>query len=162
MTRKHKHCRQIRWTTIFFVLLLAGCGSRTVQAGPEETVSTALFDFTVSEAQPLTEYPGVTIPEGERLISLMMTVTNTSEETLPLFAQDFQFHWGEEASAFGGCLDALDDQMMPYAQDLAPGTSGGGLVLVLVPRDCTTLTVAYGEQHADGTAAGRYFVEVPL
>ena len=162
MIRNHKHFRQIKWTAILVVLLLAGCGSKTVQAGPDETVSTALFDFTVSEAQPLTEYPGVEIPEGERLISLMMTVTNTSEETLPLFAQDFQFQWGEEASAFGSCLDALDDQMMPYAQDLAPGESGGGLVLVLVPQDCTALTVAYGEQYADGAAAGRYFVEVPL
>lgn len=162
MIRKNNCCRQIRWTAIFLVLLLMGCAGKTVCAKPEETVSTALFDFTVSEAQPLTEYPGVTIPEGQRLISLMMTVTNTGADTLPLFARDFQFQWGEGEQDFGCCLDALDDAMMPYAQDLAPGDRGGGLVLVLVPQDCTALTVAYAEQRADGTVAGTYFVEVPL
>lgn len=162
MIPKNKHCRQIRWTAIFFVLLLAGCAAKTVRAKPDQTVSTALFDFTVSEAQPLTEYPGVTVPEDQRLISLMLTVTNTGEETLPVFARDFQFQWGEGAQDFGCCLDALDDRMMPYAQDLTAGESGGGLVLVLVPQGCTALTVAYEEQRADGTAAGTYFVEVPL
>ena len=36
------------------------------------------------------------------------------------------------------------------------------LVLVLVPRDCGRMQVVYQEQHADGTPAGAYFVEVPL
>lgn len=69
---------------------------------------------------------------------------------------------GGGESDFGNCLDALDDQMMPYARDLAPGESGGGLMLVLVPRDCERMQVVYQEQHADGTPAGTYFVEVPL
>lgn len=162
MIRKSKHCRQIRWTAILLVLLLMGCAGKTVCAKPEETVSTALFDFTVSEAQPLTEYPGVTIPDGQRLVSLAITVTNTGAETLPLFARDFQFQWGEGEGDFGCGLDALDDRMMPYAQELPPGESGGGLVLVLVPQECTALTVAYAEQRADGSVAGTYFVEVPL
>ena len=44
--------------------------------------------------------------------------------------------------------------MMPYARDLAPGESGGGLMLVLVPRDCERMQVVYQEQHADGHSGG--------
>ena len=76
MIPKKNYCRQIRWTALLLVLLLAGCAA-TVRAKAGQTVSTALFDFTVSEAQPLTEYPGVTVPEDRKLISLAMTVTNT-------------------------------------------------------------------------------------
>ena len=161
MIPKKNYCRQIRWTALLLVLVLAGCAA-TVRAKAGQTVSTALFDFTVSEAQPLTEYPGVTVPEDRKLISLAMTVTNTGTGTLPVFAGDSQFQWGEGKSDFGSCLDALDDQMMPYARDLAPGESGGGLMLVLVPRDCERMQVVYQEQHADGTPAGTCFVEVPL
>ena len=125
MIPKKNYCRQIRWTALLLVLVLAGCAA-TVRAKAGQTVSTALFDFTVSEAQLLAEYPGVTVPEDRKLISLAMTVTNTGTGTLPVFAGDFQFQWGEGESDSGNCLDALDDQMMPYARDLAPGESGGG------------------------------------
>lgn len=97
MIPKKNYCRQIRWTALLLVLVLAGCAA-TVRAKAGQTVSTALFDFTVSEAQPLTEYPGVTVPEDRKLISLAMTVTNTGTGTLPVFAGDFQFQWGGRAS----------------------------------------------------------------
>lgn len=162
MIRKYKHCRQIEWTAAVLALILTGCAARPVQAQAGQKVSTALFDFTVSDPQTLTEYPGVTVPEGRRLASMMITVTNTSGEALPLFSRDFQFQWGEGEGDFGGCLDAVDDRMLPYAWDLEPGAERTGLVLVAVPEDCTQLTVAYEELRADGSQAGTYFVEVPL
>ena len=160
MIRKYKHCRQIKWTAAALALLLTGCAARTVRAQAGQTVSTALFDFTVSDPQTLTEYPGVTVSEGEQLASMMLTVTNTGTETLPFFSPDFQFQWGEGDKDFGVCLDGVDDRMLPYAWDLEPGETRTGLVLV--PRDCTGLTVAYEELGEDGSRAGTYFVEVPL
>ena len=162
MIRKYKHCRQIKWTAAALALLLTGCAARTVRAQAGQTVSTVLFDFTVSDPQTLTEYPGVTVSEGEQLASMMLTVTNTGTETLPFFSPDFQFQWGEGDQDFGVCLDGVDDRMLPYAWDLEPGETRTGLVLVPVPRDCTGLTVAYEELGEDGSRAGTYFVEVPL
>lgn len=158
--RKIKQCRQIKWTVLFLVLLLAGCAAGSVRAKAGEKVSTQLFDFTVSDPRTLTEYPGVSIPEGQRLVSMMITVTNTCQETLPLFAQDFQFQWGEDS--FGSCLDAVDGGMLPYTWDLEPGDTREGTVLVLLPEKYDRLTVAYQELRADGSQAGTYFVEVPL
>lgn len=160
MIRKIKQCRRIRWTAFFLALLLAGCAAGPVRAKAGEKVSTQLFDFTVSAPQTLTEYPGVAIPEGQQLVSMMVTVTNTGQETLPLFSRDFQFQWGEDQ--FGSCLDAVDDRMLPYAWDLDPGETREGMVLVLLPEACDRLTVAYEELRADGSQAGTYFVEVPL
>ena len=161
MNRKNNHCRWIPWTAILLVLL-AGCAARPVRAQAGQTVSTVLFDFAVSDPQTLTEYPGVTVPEGEQLVSMMITVTNTGTGTLPLFSQDFQFQWGEGEGDFGSCLDAVNDQMLPYAWELEPEETRTGLVLVPVPADCQAVTVAYAELRADGSQGGTYFVEVPL
>lgn len=147
---------------LFFALLLTGCGSKSVQAQAGETVSTALFDFTVSDPQTLDSYTGIDIPDGEKLVSMNLTVSNTSDQTYTMFAEDFQIQWGEGDDDFGTCLDAVDTKMMPYSYQLEAGKSHTGNMLVLVPADCTQLTVAYQEVKGNGDKATAYFVEVPL
>lgn len=147
---------------LFFALLLTGCGSKSVQAQAGETVSTALFDFTVSDPQTLDSYTGIDIPDGEKLVSMNLTVKNTSEETYRMFAEDFQIQWGDGDTDFGTCLASVDDSMMPYSYKLEPGQDHSANMMVLVPTDCTQLTVAYQEMKADGEKATAYFVEVPL
>ena len=154
--------RKLRCFSALMALLLTGCGSKSVQAQAGETVSTALFDFTVSDPQTLDSYTGIDIPDGEKLVSMNLTVKNTSEETYRMFAEDFQIQWGDGDDDFGTCLDAVDTSMMPYSYQLEPGKSHMGNMLVLVPADCTQLTVAYQEMKADGEKATAYFVEVPL
>lgn len=149
-------------TALFFTLLLAGCAAKSVQAQVGETVSTVLFDFTVSDPQTLDSYTGIDIPDGQKLVSMNLTVSNTSEDTYRMFAEDFQIQWGEGDNDFGTCLDAIDSDMMPFSYDLEPGQSHTGMMLVLVPADCTQLTVAYQEMKANGEKATAYFVEVPL
>lgn len=149
-------------TALFFTLLLAGCAAKSVQAQVGETVSTVLFDFTVSDPETLDSYTGIDIPDGEKLVSMNLTVSNTSNQTYTMFAEDFQIQWGEGEDDFGTCLNAVDTNMMPYSYEMAPGQEHTGTMLVLVPSDCTQLTVAYQEMKANGDKATAYFVEVPL
>ena len=149
-------------TALFFTLLLAGCAAKSVQAQAEETVSTVLFDFTVSDPETLDSYTGIDIPDGQKLVQMFLKVSNTSDQTYTMFAEDFQIQWGEGENDFGTCLEAVDDYMMPYSYQLDPGKTYSGMMLVLVPEDCTQLTVAYQEMKASGDKATAYFVEVPL
>lgn len=149
-------------TALFFTLLLAGCAAKSVQAQVGETVSTVLFDFTVSDPQTLDSYTGIDIPDGQKLVQMFLKVSNTSDQTYTMFAEDFQIQWGEGENDFGTCLEAVDDYMMPYSYQLDPGKTYSGMMLVLVPEDCTQLTVAYQEMKASGDKATAYFVEVPL
>ena len=149
-------------TALFFTLLLAGCAAKSVQAQVGETVSTVLFDFTVSDPETLDSYTGSDIPDGQKLVQMFLKVSNTSDQTYTMFAEDFQIQWGEGENDFGTCLEAVDDYMMPYSYQLDPGKTYSGMMLVLVPEDCTQLTVAYQEMKASGDKATAYFVEVPL
>ncbi|WP_317322225.1 DUF4352 domain-containing protein [Subdoligranulum variabile] len=149
-------------TALFFTLLLAGCAAKSVQAQVGETVSTVLFDFTVSDPETLDSYTGIDIPDGQKLVQMFLKVSNTSDQTYTMFAEDFQIQWGEGENDFGTCLEAVDDYMMPYSYQLDPGKTYSGMMLVLVPEDCTQLTVAYQEMKASGDKATAYFVEVPL
>ena len=149
-------------TALFFTLLLAVCAAKSVQAQAGETVSTVLFDFTVSDPETLDSYTGIDIPDGQKLVQMFLKVSNTSDQTYTMFAEDFQIQWGEGENDFGTCLEAVDDYMMPYSYQLDPGKTYSGMMLVLVPEDCTQLTVAYQEMKASGDKATAYFVEVPL
>lgn len=160
------HSRKLRCFSalmaLFFALLLTGCGSKSVQAQVGETVSTTLFDFTVSDPQTLDSYTGIDIPDGEKLVSMNLTVKNTSEETYRMFAEDFQIQWGDGDDDFGTCLASVDDSMMPYSYKLEPGQDHSANLMVLVPADCAKVTIAYQEVKANGDKATAYFVEVPL
>ena len=163
MERGERRRRLRALAALFFALLLAGCSrTKNVQAQAGEAVSTALFDFTVADPRTLDAYAGVEIPDGQKLVAMQLTVTNTSDQTYTMFSEDFQIQWGGGAEDFGPCMAAVDDTMLPYGYELAPGASRSGAMLALVPADCTALTVAYQEQNAAGRRVAAYFVEVPL
>lgn len=148
--------------SILCFLSLAACGNKSVQAGSGETVSTALFDFSITDAEVLDSYTDIEIPQGQKLVRLWLLVKNTSQQSYTMFAQDFQIQWGEGDSDFGTCLDAVDSTMMPESYQLDPGKSHQGAMLVLVPQDCTDLTVAYQEVTSKGKKGTAYFLEVTL
>ena len=160
----HGKIRRAAWVLAAVLLLALGGCSRveSVQAQAGETVSTALFDFTVADPRTLDAYEGIQIPEDQKLVTMLLTVSNTSDQTYTMFAGDFQIQWGDGAEDFGTCQPAVDDTMVPYGYELTPGASRAGAMMVLVPADCTALTVAYQEFRADGDPAAAYFVEVPL
>ena len=63
----HGKIRRAAWVLAAVLLALGGCSRvESVQAQAGETVSTALFDFTVSDPQTLDSYTGIDIPDGEK------------------------------------------------------------------------------------------------
>lgn len=145
-------------------LLLAGCGesNASARAKADETVHTALFDFTCGQAEVIDSYNGIDIPEGDKLVQFHISVTNTSDEPYTIFKDDFQLQWGKGDSDFGVGLAPVDDSMLPKGTALKAGDSVEGLILVAVPQDTTTLTVAYQETYEDGSDADAYFVDLSL
>lgn len=146
------------------VLFLTGCGSQyeSVYAAPGDAVHTALFDFTISDVTVVDSYSTLTPSDGHTLVQMDLTVTNTGEETLTMFAQDFQLQWGDGDEEFGTCLVAVDTSMVPDSYTVEPGTTHEGLMVVEVPEGTSTITVAYQEQLANGDAGTAYFVEADL
>ena len=144
-------------------LLLAGCGgAKSTRAKADETVHTALFDFTCGQAEVIDSYNGIDIPEGDKLVQFHISVTNTSDEPFTIFKDDFQLQWGNGDNDFGVGLAPVDDNMLPKGTALRAGDSVDGLILVAVPQDTTTLTVAYQETYEDGSDANAYFVDLSL
>ena len=149
--------------TLFIAACLTACGGeKSVVAQEGETVSTALFDFSISDVQIINSYTNVEVPDGSKLVSMQLAVENTSDETYTMFAEDFQLQWGDGDEDFGVCLPAVDDEMIPYSYELEPGQSHTGTMLVTVPADCTQLTVAYQEIRSSGKKGTAYFVEAAL
>lgn len=149
--------------TLVAALLLAGCGgAKSTRAKADETVHTALFDFTCGQAEVIDSYSGIDIPEGDKLVRFELTVYNTSDETYQIFKDDFQLQWGDGDNDFGVALESVNDLMMPDATELVPGEAHVGQMLVAVPQDTTTLTVAYQEILESGEDGNNFFVDLSL
>lgn len=127
-----------------------------------ETVSTALFDFSITDVSLVESYPGIDIPDGERLVRMRLNIKNTSSQTYTMFLQDFQIQWGEGDSDYGTCLNAVDDTMMPYAYELTPGQERSDWLMAEIPDGSTSCTIAYQEYKTDGSKGDAYFVEAAL
>lgn len=148
---------------LFLVAIMTACGgneSITAQVG--EKVYTTLFNFTISDVQTLDSYAVIKVPDGSKLVSMQLTVENTSEQSCTMFAEDFQIQWGDGDDDFGTCLAAVNTDMVPYSYTLEPGESYTGTMVVAVPSDCTKITIAYQEFKANGDKATAYFVEAAL
>ena len=144
-------------------LLLAGCGgAKSTRAKADETGHTTLFDFTCVQAEVIDSYNGIDIPEGDKLVRFELTVYNTSDETYQIFKDDFQLQWGDGDNDFGVALESVNDLMMPDATELIPGEAHVGQMLVAVPQDTTTLTVAYQEILESGEDGNNFFVDLSL
>ena len=144
-------------------LLLVGCGGATsTRAKADETVHTALFDFTCGQAEVIDSYSGIDIPEGDKLVQFHISVTNTSDEPFTIFKDDFQMQWGDGDNDFGVALESVNDLMMPDATELIPGEALVGQMLVAVPQDATVLTVAYQEILESGEDGKNFFVDLSL
>ena len=144
-------------------LLLAGCGgAKSTRAKADETVHTALFDFTCGQAEVIDSYNGIDIPEGDKLVQFHISVTNTSDETYDIFKDDFQLQWGDGDNDFGVAIYPVTPEMFPNDTKLEPGATVEGNMLVAVPSDTATLTVAYQEVLGNGNDGNNFFVDLSL
>ena len=147
-------------------LLLAGCGGSdtSVRAKADETVETALFDFACSDVKVEDSHDGIEVPDGQKLVSFLISITNTSDEAYSIFKDDFQLQWGDGDNDFGVGFSATEDDftMLPDSTELLPDSSIMGRIYVAVPQDTTTLTVAYQEILEDGSNGNAYFVDLTI
>lgn len=144
-------------------LLLTACSkSNAHNNAVGETVSTALFDFSITDVSQVESYPGIEIPDGKSLVRMRLNIKNTSNDTYTMFLQDFQIQWGDGEQDYGTCLSAVDDTMMPYAYELTPGQERSDWLMAEIPAESTSYTVAYQEYRTDGSKGDAYFVEATL
>lgn len=150
--------------TLPVLFLFVGCsaGPEDVRATADETVHTALFDFEISNVAAVDSYLSILPTEGNQLVQMELTVTNTGEDSLTMFAEDFQIQWGDGEEDYGVCLGAVDDAMVPYSYTLEPSGTYTGTMVAQVPTGTTQLTVAYQEVLASGKDGAAYFVEASL
>lgn len=152
--------------TLVVALLLAACGesNASARAKADETVHTALFDFTCGQAEVIDSYNGIDIPDGDKLVQFQLTVENTSDDGYLMFKDDFQLQWGDGEADFGVGIDPDedDDKMFPESCGLSAGSAVTGIVLATVPQDATTLTVAYQEVLGNGNDGNNFFVDLSL
>lgn len=144
-------------------LLLAGCGgAKSTRAKADETVHTTLFDFTCGQPETIEKFGNIAIPEGDKLVQFHISVTNTSDETYDIFKDDFQLQWGDGDNDFGVAIYPVTPEMFPNDTKLEPGATVEGNMLVAVPSDSATLTVAYQEVLGNGNDGNNFFVDLSL
>lgn len=144
-------------------LLLAGCGgAKSTRAKADETVHTTLFDFTCGQPETIEKFGNIAIPEGDKLVQFHISVTNTSDETYDIFKDDFQLQWGDGDNDFGVAIYPVTPEMFPNDTKLAPGDTVEGNMLIAVPGDSTTLTVAYQEVLGNGNDGNNFFVDLSI
>ena len=95
---KRTKSRLAVWGVLFLaVLMMQGCSSnenssdefQDVWAEAGETVHTQLFDFTVSDVAVVDSYDILVPNDGNRLVRMELSVTNTSDEKYTMFAEIF-------------------------------------------------------------------------
>lgn len=131
-----------------------------------ETLSTAFFDFTVSEvkaAEELDEYKPQS--EGHRFIVAEVSVKNTTDQIIPVGNYDFSILWESEEEI------AEEDQypyksfmegMYPDDTTLNPGDTLSGSVVFEIPSDISDFAVVYDEVYDDEFEGDSYMVECKL
>ena len=65
-------------------LLLTACGKTNAHNNTAgETVSTALFDFSITDVSLVESYPGIDIPDGECLVRMRLNIQQPDLHDVP-------------------------------------------------------------------------------
>ena len=130
-------------------------GSGTNEAYVGDTVSTSWFDYTVTSAESADTYEGYTASDGNKLVVVNLTMTNTFNESVPMFDTDFQLGWGEyndDEMAFP--VPPYCDAQLPVEYYLSIDETRDGVLVYEVPSDVRDFTFAFLEVFDNGTDEG--------
>ena len=116
----------------------------------------------MARPETIEKFGNIAIPEGDKLVQFHISVTNTSDETYDIFKDDFQLQWGDGDNDFGVAIYPVTPEMFPNDTKLEPGATVEGNMLVAVPSDSATLTVAYQEVLGNGNDGNNFFVDLSL
>lgn len=143
------------------MVLLAGCGN--TQAGNDQrfvqgdTVSTAWFDYTVTDAKSVGEYGGYISAEGEQLVVVELTIKSTYTQPITMFDSDFQLSWSGMSQDDTRCMpvEYYCQQQFPAEYELDAKESRSGVLVYQVPKEETDFQFLFQEVYDDGTQEGR-------
>ena len=141
------------------------------EGGLGDKMQTAFFDFTVNSAYTCKDYNGYLPADGKILMVADVTVTNTMDETIPMYDTDFQAQWNddaEDAFAYPITLDMetgdfveagyASDEQLPYEYELEEGETREGTLVYEVPEGMRDFSISSLELFSDGSEGNVYFV----
>ena len=152
--------KRLAWV-LASVLLLAGCSSGQNDADQHfslgDTVSTAWFDYTVTDVTSTEEYGGYISAEGEQLVVVELSLKSTYHQPVNMFDSDFQLSWPGMSQDDTRCMpvEYYCQQQLPSEYELASRENRSGVLVYQVPDDQQTFYFTFQEFFDDGTEDGR-------
>ncbi len=156
-------------------LTMAGCGSLKktgddiyphdgyAQGDLGDVMHTSWFDFSVNSAYVTDEYEGYAPAAGNELLVAEITVRNTFDDDVPMFDDDFQAQWNDDADdAYSWPVEdaaSYSDDVLPDEYTL-PKDNGRatGLLLFEVPAGNDEFSISFQEYFEDDTTGDLFFV----
>lgn len=145
-------------------LLLVGCAasSEEIDVDIDQAVQTALFRYTVSDVTTVDSYNSQSARDGYKLVQANLSVTNTEDDAVTMYAGVFRASWGDSESESTTCLTAISDEMVPDSYILYPEATYHGIMIFEVPEDVSQLTIQYQESLPDQDIDNVYLMTVDL
>ena len=153
--------------TVMIAISLAACGSDSSGNLSEEessedieyvwgeigdTMSTAWFDFNVTSATTYSEYNGNNPSEGCQFLVLEMWLTNTYNESVPMYWDDFDVEWDDPDSFELPVSMTVDGKELTEEEYSLRRARSANLVLVYeVPEGYDEFLLYFDEIFEDGT-----------
>lgn len=123
----------------------------STEGGIGDTLKTEWFSFSVDSAETATEYAGYTPEDGNMLLDLVVTVTNTTDDEIEMYDADFYLDDPADTEYYVFSLDPIDDTMMPLAYPLAPDETVTYHLVFEVSADSEGFKLLYTEEGVDGS-----------
>ena len=167
--------------TVLMIISLAACGSTQNEADYQsnslpgdiswnndyvwgqvgETLSTAWFDFNVTDATLYSEYNGEVPTEGYQFLELKIWLKNTFNQSVPMFWSDFDVEWDEADSYELPIYMTVDGKELTEEEYSLRRAGSANLVLVYeVSERYDEFFVYFDEEFEDGTTGDVFAVYV--
>jgi hypothetical protein len=115
------------------------------------TLKTAWFDFTVNSAEKADSYADYTAAEGNKLVVVEVTETNTSSDELPMSTFDFMLDDPADTEYYVDAMAPLDSSMMPEKFYLSVGETVTYALVFKVPATSSNFTLTFIEYGIDSS-----------
>lgn len=131
-----------------------------ITCNADELIQTAFFQFSISKPQ-YERYLTIgdelfEIHDGYTFAICDVTITNTGEQAITMFLDDFRVTWKEDVSDYGyGYSTMQDDSYMEDEFVIEAGATIEKKIMFKVPKD-SEVTLYYEECYADDFIGNRY------
>ena len=155
-------------------LLTPVIGARTLEDGRKvggsakaeigETITNVFFSFSVNHAALVDEYSGEKAERGFLFLVTEITVTNTSEEELPMWDSDFAVQWGDGENDYSYPYTRFADTQMEDAFTLAPQETLTADVVyeILLQEGENEYSISYLEYYDDEVEGNIFYVQFTI